>query len=130
MCVWIHLTQIWHVGCQPIFYIFLPDFSSFCWAYVLAFHPLLIVGIDRMTYVFDLTLFCFVFTVGGVPMTRVSRSSSMDGADIPLRKRSMSMEEADKPLGIYSSSPARTAPLSTSPKSGIQMSTSPPRIPE
>ncbi|XP_076105068.1 uncharacterized protein ZK1073.1-like isoform X1 [Mytilus galloprovincialis] len=68
--------------------------------------------------------------IGGVPMTRVSRSSSMDGADIPLRKRSMSMEEADKPLGIYSSSPARTAPLSTSPKSGIQMSTSPPRIPE
>jgi len=34
-------------------------------------------------------------------MTRVSRSSSMDGADIPVRKRSMSMEEADKPLGIY-----------------------------
>ena len=67
--------------------------------------------------------------IGGVPMTRVSRSSSMDGADIPIRKRSMSMEEADKPLGIYSSSPARSAPLSNSPK-GVSMSTSPPRIPE
>lgn len=62
-------------------------------------------------------------------MPRVSRSSSMDGADIPVRKRSMSMEEADKPLGIYSSSPARSVPLSSSPK-GISMSTSPPRIPE
>lgn len=45
--MWIHLTQIWHVDCQPIFYIFLPDFSSFCWTYVLAFHPLLI---DPMTW--------------------------------------------------------------------------------
>ena len=69
-------------------------------------------------------------TVGGVPMTRVSRSSSMDGSDIPIRKRSMSMEEADKPLGIYSSSPARSVPLSTSPKANPAMSTSPPRIPE
>lgn len=67
--------------------------------------------------------------IGGVPMTRVSRSSSMDGSDIPLRKRSMSMEEADKPLGIYSSSPARSFPLSTSPKA-VPMSASPPKIPE
>ncbi|XP_005106766.1 uncharacterized protein ZK1073.1 isoform X1 [Aplysia californica] len=46
--------------------------------------------------------------VGGVPMPRVQRSSSIDSTGTPPgRTRSMSMEEADMPRGIYSMSPPK-----------------------
>ncbi|XP_053407343.1 uncharacterized protein ZK1073.1-like isoform X2 [Mercenaria mercenaria] len=47
--------------------------------------------------------------VGGVPMPRVERTSSVDSdsARAALRNRSMSMEEADLPKGTYSTSPTR-----------------------
>lgn len=68
--------------------------------------------------------------VGGVPMPRVERTSSVDSdsARASLRNRSMSMEEADLPKGTYSTSPTRFAssPLASSPaKSGNPLSTSP-----
>lgn len=68
--------------------------------------------------------------VGGVPMPRVERTSSVDSdtARAALRNRSMSMEEADLPKGTYSTSPTRfgTSPLASSPaKSGNPLSGSP-----
>jgi len=60
--------------------------------------------------------------VGGVPMPRVRRSSSIDSTGTPPgRNRSMSMEEADMPRGIYSMSP----PKYGSPTSPSHLSTSP-----
>lgn len=67
--------------------------------------------------------------VGGVPMPRVERTTSVDSdpGRAALRNRSMSMEEADLPKGIYSTSPTRFgSPLASSPaKSGNPLSTSP-----
>lgn len=61
--------------------------------------------------------------VGGVPMPRVQRTSSVDGEPVKkgYRMRSMSMEEADQPTGMYSSSPNR---FGSPPKHGF-LSTSP-----
>ncbi|XP_056005888.1 uncharacterized protein ZK1073.1-like isoform X3 [Ostrea edulis] len=68
--------------------------------------------------------------IGGVPMPRMTRANSSENTEIVTRRtRSMSMEEADKPLGIYSSSPARVGSppkLGTSPCQGT-LSTSPPK---
>jgi len=75
---------------------------------------------------------CFLYfcqglgVVGGVPMPRVSRTSSIDsdpGAKrAAMRNRSMSMEEADQPKGIYSTSPPRSG---TSPHDGSALATNP-----
>ncbi|XP_052773534.1 uncharacterized protein ZK1073.1-like isoform X2 [Mya arenaria] len=56
--------------------------------------------------------------VGGVPMPRVSRTSSMDAeaGRAAMRNRSMSMEEADQPKGIYSTSPTH---VGSPPKANI-----------
>ena len=64
-----------------------------------------------------------IISVGGVPMPRVQRTSSVDGEPVKkgYRMRSMSMEEADQPTGMYSSSPNR---FGSPPKQGV-LSTSP-----
>lgn len=61
--------------------------------------------------------------VGGVPMPRVQRSSSIDSTgNPPGRNRSLSMEEADMPRGIYSMSPPK---FGSPTRSGEMLSTSP-----
>ncbi|GFS20012.1 hypothetical protein ElyMa_005046200, partial [Elysia marginata] len=64
--------------------------------------------------------------VGGVPMPRVQRSSSIDSTGTPpQRNRSMSMEEADMPRGIYSMSPPKSSggsPLTGSGTDGLSTS--------
>ena len=67
----------------------------------------------------------FLCAVGGVPMPRVQRSTSIDGGSgLPPRSRSMSMEEADLPRGTYSMSPPKfdSSKLSSSPPSTLSSS--------